>query len=432
MGKFLLNLGYRWSGLPQNSVDGYVFNASGINMEQASRREFTYNEGQWLLFDPQLYLTELDGEICTNTCTKLLTYPWFGIETPSFNSSEMSTKEWMSQVKSDVTWDPHIPTTEEGIKAVVRNCLQFQVDFGVTHLIVPTPLIDNSDDQFGTQIDWLNAAAQLKNEFTLPMFATVAISDFLLAPFEPQNNPLLQTILDNLTVSDFEGIYVLVVQDDAPRIRLTDLHVVQSLLYFSRIAGAISSKDVLVNFADDFGDVCVSSGAIAFVGGTTTKNRRMCLSDFTDRSGGAAYPHFYSRSLIGDYLSKDDLSKIRDARLLRLIESDVTAESEPLLKALRAGSDPNDVPDWRQSRNNVKSANVHRVLRLHQSTRESDELDANQKLDVTLTWLQEAEAHVKLLETRFGENPLSEDGRHVEVWRKAFETLINQIETGEL
>lgn len=432
MAKFLLNLGYKWSGPPRNSTDGYVFNPSGINREQASRREFQYVDGQWLLFDPQLYLASLDGEVCSKTCANLVTYPWFGITIPSYDSAEMSTKDWMTEVKSTTAWNPIIPEEAEAIKAAVRECLQFQVSFGVTHLIVPVPLIENSDDQFGMQLKWIDAAAELKDEFRLPMFATVAISDYLLATYNPSENPLLQTILDNLSVSALEGVYFLIVQEDASRPRITEKNVVQSLLYVSRIISQLASKVVLVNFADDFGYACIAAGAIGFVGGTTLKNRRMCLSDFTDRTGGAAYPHFYSYSLIGDFLSRDDLKKIRDSRLLRFISDDVTAESESLLRALKAGGDPNDVPDWRQSRNNVATANNHRMLLMHTQTALLSELGHSQKTDVILTWLQEAEAHVKLLESRFSESPLSEDGKHVEVWRRAFEGLLNQIDAGTI
>ena len=173
MGKFLLNLGFRWSGLPSQLFDGYVFNPSGLNREQASRREFEYIQGQWVMFDPQMYLSVLDGITCAKTCANLATYPWFGIETPLFDSSEMKVSEWMSQVKDSVPWNPNIAKSDDDIIRVVRECLQFQYDFGVTHLIAPTPLLDNSDDQFGIQLKWLHAAAQIKDEFQLPMFATV-------------------------------------------------------------------------------------------------------------------------------------------------------------------------------------------------------------------------------------------------------------------
>lgn len=69
---------------------------------------------------------------------------------------------------------------------------------------------------------------------------------------------------------------------------------------------------------------------------------------------------------------------------------------------------------------------------MHTQTALLSELGHSQKTDVILTWLQEAEAHVKLLESRFSESPLSEDGKHVEVWRRAFEGLLNQIDAGTI
>lgn len=432
MGKYLLNLGYDWSSLQRDGqVDGYVFNPSGLNKEQASRRPLEPKDDQWILFDPQLYLSGLDGNACARTCANLATYKWFGIETPRFDSSEMNTKTWMSRVKEDVSWAPNIVQTQVGITNAVRDCLEYQRDFGVTHLIAPAPLIGTSDDQFATQIQWLDAACQLREEFSLPVVATVSISDYLLAFSEPSQNILLQTILDNVTVRDFDGVYLLVVQEDNPNMRLSDLHTVQSLLYVSRVVSEHAAKDVLVNFADDLGHACVAAGAIGFVGGTTSKARKLCLSDFVDRSGGAPYPKFYSHALVAD-LTMPDLEKLRDARLLRLVAADATPFSESLLSALQAGGHSNAVPDWRPSRNNVRAANKHRIALSHTKAWELTELNTQQKLESVLQWLQEAAAHMSQVKLKCGANPLSEDGRHIEVWESAFEQLLTMIDDGKI
>ncbi len=424
---FLLNLGYRWGSGFSLDVDGYVINPSGINKEQAARRDnLDLTDTQCLLFDPQMYLSILDGAVHSRTCENLATYPWFGVETPTFNSSEMNTRDWMSQVREQVNWHPVIPTDENNIRNVIRECVEFQKEFGATHLIVPTPLVDNDDDEFGTQLKWLNAAADLKGRFSQPMFATVAISDYLLSARDPHENPLLQTILDNISVSDFEGAYVVVLQADAPRVRITSKRIAQSLLFMSRVIQR-SSKAVFINYADDLGHACIAAGATGFASGTSFKSRRLCLSDFEDRTGGSTFPRLYSHSLIGDF-SMEDLGQIRDERLLRYIGSDATPIAEPLYAALKARGSAHDVPAWRPSKNNVTAANKHRVMLMAQKARELVQLDETAQLNSVLHWLQEAEAHGRLLASRFSDNPLDEDGTHVEVWGKAFQIHLDTVE----
>lgn len=72
-GIVLLTLCYWWSGFPPN-IDDYVINPSGVNQEHASRRKLDVASSQWQLFDPELYLSILDGEVHSRTCEKLATY----------------------------------------------------------------------------------------------------------------------------------------------------------------------------------------------------------------------------------------------------------------------------------------------------------------------------------------------------------------------
>ncbi len=424
MGKFLVNMGYRWA-MNFDGVDGYIFNASGFSKEQANRRPFECFDHQWILFDPQLYLTNLDGATCNKTCAKLSTYPWFGINVPDFDSQEMNHTEWMDHLKASLSWNPSLPNTAADISSIVNDCLLFQAEFGVTHMIAPTPLVQDPDDQFSVQLQWLSAAAELKNHYNIPIFATVAISDYLLFPHRPANNLLLGTIIDNLTVNDFDGIYLLVVQEAADTLRLIDRNIVESLFYISYIAGKMHSKQIIINFADDLGFACNAIGATAFASGATVKQRRMSLVDFIDRGGGSAYPRLYSHSLIGDFLSEDDLTKIRNARLLRLINRDWTEEADSLLKALVAGETANSVPVWRQSNNNVTQANTHRIVLLKKKITDLNSLSTDNQLEAILTWLQDAEAHTALINNKLSGCPLKEDSRHIKVWREAFENMLD-------
>lgn len=426
MARFLINLGYAWPSI--STSGGYVFNASAVNKEQGERRDFEYYEGQWLLFDPQLYLASLDGDNCKRTCAKLSTYPWFGIEVPEFNSGEMKQADWFNEVMSNFSWTPEIPDDDEEILEVVRECLAFQRDFGVTHLIAPTPLVENAEDEFSVQLRWLEAALSMRKEFDIPIFATVAINEYLLAHHDPNENVLLQSILDNLTASEFNGLYMLVAQEAAEKARFDERRVAESLMYVSYIAGRRSTKDVLINYADDLGYACLATGSVGFASGVTLKQRRLCFSDFIDRGGGSAYPRFYSHSLIRDLLTESDLDRIRDARLMRLIRNDVTEESQPLLRALGSGAGASSVPNWTQSRNNVGQANQHRFSLLGRVTNSLAKLGVDDRSQLVLGWLQYAEAHAALIDKKFSEEPLSEDAKHITAWREAFENTMDIVD----
>lgn len=421
---FLLNLGYRWAGPP---VGGFIFSASGTQKEQTVRRSFEATEGQTILFDPQLYLAALDGESCLQTCAKLATYPWFGIDVTPFDSGQMKARDWFHSVRHSLKWEPNIPGNATEIEEAVKTCFEFQKEFGVTHLIAPTPLVSDYEDQFSSQLQWLQAAESLKDSMGLPLLATVSLADHLLKQQDPENNTLLQTILDNLTTSRFDGVYVLVVREAGDSIRLLDRPVAETLMYVSHVVGAQHGLTVVVNFADDLGELCLALGASAFGGGFSMKQRRLCFSDFVDRGGGSAYPKFYSKSLISD-LSMDDLVKLRRARLLRLLSDDITPISEPLWRALRSGASPNTVPAWRQSRNNVSDSMNHRILVLDKSARELESAELADRRQTALSWLQEAEAHNALIEKRLRADPLSNDTRHIDSWLEGLERQMSRIE----
>ncbi|MDP2859527.1 MAG: hypothetical protein Q8P50_16335 [Bacillota bacterium] len=426
MARFLVNLGYRWGrGAP---ADGVIFNASGFHKAQAGRRDFESSpDRQWLLFDPQLYLSVLDLDRCGNTCARLSTYPWFGIDVPEYDSRELNQADWFAKIRDNLAWVPAIPTDPSDIRAVVKGCLDYQVGFGVTHLIAPTPLATNADDQFGVQIDWLDQAAALKDNYEQPILATVALHDYLLSPYRPADSPLLQTILDNIMVSGLDGAYALVVQEDSDNARITEKNIAESLLYISHVVGKMGGRPAVINFADDLGLACCGTGGTAFAGGATMKQRRMCLSDFIERSGGGALPRFYSNTLIGDYYTESDLDKLRAARLTRLLRLDVTPQSEALIRALDSGSGARELPAWRQTNNNVGVAQEHRMTLLHLRAAALEQVPVEDRPDSILAWLQNAEAHSSFLEKRFLLTPLSENGRHIAAWRGATEELLDTV-----
>jgi len=430
MGRVLTNLGYFWT---RPSNDGCIFNASGVHCEQAGRREFDSSRVEWVLFDPQLYLTCLDRNDAGKTCAKLATYPWFNTNVPTYSSLEGTQAEWFEKVRDSFAWPPEVPEGYDDIRDAVRKCLEFQKAFGVTHLIAPAPLAHDAEDQFSTQLKWLEAGLE-EGSYDAPLLATVALQDHLLSCQEPESNITLQAILDYLTASEYDGAYLVVLSDAPSSMRLTDRRIVKSLLYVCYITGTQYGKEVVVNFADDLGYACVATGATAFCTGYNVKQRRCCPSDYAEEDGAwGPFPRFYSHSLIGDFLAHTDLLKIREVRLLRLVRGDTTGSSRALIEALESGNDSTSVPAWRPTRNNVADAGLHRTALLQRVTHSLTEVEEQvQRHQRILEWLEEAEAHKALIESKLADNPLTEDFRHIRVWREAFEGFLELVEEGSI
>jgi hypothetical protein len=422
---FLLNIGYRWTNIER--VDGIIINASGVHITQIERRNINIKP-KVLLFDPQLYLAGLDSEHCNTTCARLSTYPWFGGSKFEYDSEILTQKEWFEKHRESMVWPISLPTAVNDIRECIKACFDIQINLGVTHLIIPTPIVENLEDEFATQLIWIDTALELKSEYDYPMLATVAFTDNIVLHQEPLDNKVVQTIIDNLsTREELDGAYVLPVQLGNNSIRIIQKRVASTLLYISYVLGEQNGKIVFINFADSFGYACLAVGATGFGGGYSNKTRRMNFIDFIDDAGGRAYPRFYSHNLILELLTERDLTKLRDARLLRLLKSDLTNSSENLLTALNEGRSANDVPEWRESLNNTTAATIHKIERLVKACDELSSIGSSSRVDHVLEWLQTAEANQLLLQSRFSTAPLEDDGRHIAVWARAFEEFLDNI-----
>jgi len=421
---FLLNLGYRWTN--HELANGIILNASGFNKEQGVRRGISSNL-EMMLFDPKLSLNDLEYENSEMPCSRLTTYPWFGGSEVEFNSAQGTATDWFADHRESVNWPINIPTERGEIEVCIKDCLDYQVSIGVTHLVVPTPTVYNYEDEFAEQLKWIDIALAVKEHYNLPMLTSISINDHLLMQGEPLKNKLVQTIIDNVSVRiELDGVYITPIQTNDAVVKLDNKYVAEFLLHTSNIFGYINEKIVVVNYIDSFGYACLAVGATAFGSGYSNKTKRMSLNDFKESKGGKSFPKFYSHKLILDLLSYRDMNKLQEARLLRLLEEDMTEASENLIGALKEGLNANNVPKWRESINNITAATQHRICCLVDATRKLKEIEnLEDKESYILEWLQNAEANHLLLQTKFNSEPISDDGRHISVWRAAFENYLS-------
>lgn len=427
---YYTNLAYRWRvGYPLGH--GVCVSAWGVNSHRALTRDSlsSVDQRQPKLFDPQLYLRELIYPDCDNAVRRLSTYEWINPHARPYDSSSTLSQWEQSVVDAVDPWPVPLATDPGEIAPLCDACIQFQTEFGVDQIILPSPLISDPQSDLSVEMRWLDCGvAAVPKDCRLPLLATIAISDSCLVHRAPPENDLLHAIADQVTAErGIDGVYVVVEQSEAsgpPFIR--DQKVAWSLLWLSHVIGGKLGLRVVVNYADVFGLACLACGATSFVSGPTTKSRRLCFADFQSRGGGGALPKFYSHALIMDLLPSRDIEmKLMHRRLGRYIYGDITPASGPLLAALRNGIPTDLVPDWREQVNNTSASSSHYQERVMSAAEEiAAEADP---VSTCLTWLQDAERDAGYLATRCEDDPLSPDHRHIASWRSALESLIDQF-----
>lgn len=394
---FLLNCGSSrgWS-IPTSvaNINGVVYLPSGAPSEKVIRE--AQREYGILLFDPQLYLTSLDGTASSKTCARLSTYSWFDVQgLPDYDSGEQSIQKWEQSLRPEVAarW-PGQPPAEDRMEAAVVSCLSFQVGLGCTHVILPTPLVAEREEEAAALGRWIDAglAAAAELEVDAPLLACVAVAEEALstpAVFEPAG--FLDTIVDQVTArSGLDGVYVVVAQARAGHPFDVSQAVSRAYLQLSGAFSRAGYATVLTNFADLLGLCAMGVGAHGFAGGTNHGTRRLSLAGFGDKGFGLPLPWFYSHRAAAEFRPQSDLDAIVEAGVLARVR-DVTPSSQPLMHALSNGGSAAQVASWLESKNNTSAALHHYVARLAIEEGKLSGAAAEDRTEAVRDWLLSAE-----------------------------------------
>lgn len=400
---FLLNLGYKWTFANLDGLHGAVLLACG-NPSARLVRDHPGGEFQTLLFDPQLYLSGLRVEGRVKVCARLASYPWFQLKgVPEFDSSVSKRGDWLSQVKDLVAreWTGQPPADPSD---AARRAIEFQVSMGCTAVVLPSPLLEEREDEAETLGAWLDAALTVADELEIaqPQLATVAVSEAALnsSAFEPGG--LLEAIVDQVSArSGLDGVYIVVAQTRAAFHPFeTSKEVIRAYWQLvHQFSGIPAMRQIVTNYADLGGFVALGLGATAFASGQSSSLRCLNIEAFLDEGGGKAMPQFYSHKTATEYLTERHLDRIVAAKLVRRIE-DETEASAALIAKLRAGGSAAELPHWAESQNNLGAAQQHYLQRLvaeggrFRKTRPADRLDA------VVEWLESAEGNSLVVQTR--------------------------------
>lgn len=420
---FLLNRGSSLKVDKSLSLDGIVATASGLPKEQLLRQKTLPTSGT-ILFDPQQYFPINLKSKCKNTFDKLSTYNWFNSNPPEYDSTVINITTYRENIKNGHLYNNvSVPTTENDINSAIKACLDFQTQLNVSYYILPSPLVEDQNDCFTEQLKWINSGIKIASSYDKPVLISVAISENMLNNQPPEKNIVLQTILDNLmTYDNVDGFYLTISRNNNVQY-LSDENLILSLLELCYMLGYKLNKEVFLNHIDSLGFLGLSVGATSLISGYTNKEKRLYFGDYIDKSsGGPALPHFYSFNFIGDFYSEKDMTKIYNSGLLPLMTSDVTTYSKSLFDALNQNIPIVQTP-WRESKNNVSMAKLHRYCLIDKETKKINSLNQNDKINYVQKWLKNAESYSNLVV--LNNLNLSQDLSHCKVWNKVYSNFIS-------
>lgn len=392
---FALNEGFKWFSTSFTNLEGAVYLASGNDAERMRRSpqaNFT-----WKIFDPQLYLAGLAGEESAKICARLASYSWFGLDgVPEFDSGEQGRRAWQQAMQAFVrdNWRGSAPDEDE-LAGCAASAVAFQADLGCTHILAPSPLIAEREDEAESCALWidasLDAAAEL--ETGQPIIATVAISEAVLNNASFNEGGFLDTVVDQVTSRDgLGGVYIVVAQTQALHPLSAPTIVTKAYAHLTQAFANFGYEFVFVNFADVFGIACLGLGATGFATGRSYSLRRLCLASMLDESFGLPLPHLYSHRAIAEFLSEREMEVIAQRNLMSRVR-DITPHSQDLFQALTAGRQISTVPAWAESKNNVTAAARHFIARMIAEGAAQSELSVDDRLARVTAWLASAATH---------------------------------------
>lgn len=420
---------------PTSGFDGGIILASGLPKHTLERRELD----KWphlsrRLVDPQMYLAGLAPSNARDTCTKLISYPWFApAQLEEFDSGRITAKEWAQQTKAKITalW-PDLPTTAEGIEHTVDEVVNFQQSVGCEAIILPSPLTIDPNTTYETELLWLEIGLSRAGRLApgVPALPTVALSDSCTRSIEPGQNTLVSMLLDQVTARATDGVYLVFELASENGYYCRAHRTIGAMLRLVDGFKRGGLDRVFVNYVGVAGLLAIGAGADAWSTGWYRSERRLRLADFEAEDEFArAYPSLYVHALASDIHVRKDLGKLVAAGYLTRIE-DRTTYSELLYSALRVGQTADDVGLWKPTPSNVqKGAIPHFSEAMIRETAYLSALGSlEQRQKSVLQWLEGADALATELYGLLGDELHDRtELDHQNAWLRAFRNYLQSI-----
>lgn len=407
-------------------VAGGVIMPSGVALHTIERRDLAakYPHLARRLLDPQLYLLGLNPATSRKACANLASYPWFpvGSRVPYDSAKHKTQAKWKEALRAKIhkTWTGTLPTADAEISDSIRTCLEVQRKLGVEAFILPAPLTSDINSTFDVELDWMERGLALARQIepALPAYASIALSDTTVRGPDPWSNPLLATILDQVSARGVTQAYLVLEQANEEGYYCTHPNTVGALL---RLCNGLKHGGVarlLLAFGGTAGLIGLAAGADAWTSGWYRGERRLKLADFEDQEG-RANPAYYSHPMAGEFHLERDLDNaVRRGYLPRL--RDQTKASTGLLTALASGQSSNVVPEWRHRQSNVAASIEHFLLACVRETQALAGSTQAQAEAATKAWLEGA-ANLAADLYSIGSFNSRTSVNHQAGWLKAFE-----------
>ena len=421
---FFVNLGYQFKIASKAVPNGSLILASSMPMHQLERRKFKGNHLKNCIFDPQLYLSSLDSSASRKHCAKLASYPWFNVKNLNeYQSAEQTQQSWMEFAKANIhkIWSGSYPDDRETIKHVVRDCVDLQLRLGCSSIILPSPLTVEPGTNYQSELIWLDSGITYINTLNgidLPIYATLALSDICIRFLEPQDNPLLEIVLDSISAREVDGVYIVIEQASEPDdVRhCSNSKALRSVLELVHTFSKDAGLKVGVNFLGFFGLYCKAAGAEWWASNWYKSLYRVRIADKI--AGGRAFPTYWSYKAASDINLDSDFDDIVEAGLLDTI-SDSTYASTGLITAAKDGKKVAAVPAWAYRQSNVTAAREHYLLSVIRQDERLSALGEEEKVELVEKWLQDAVATCDKVNSLMG-NGAKTKTSHIQSWLNAF------------
>ena len=381
---------------------------------------------QHRLFDPQMYLATLDANIARRPVVNLASHQWFAAhDVPEYDSDQHGTmKQWKDDHEDALvsTWRRSPPSDAISIAAATEAAIRYQVDLGCEAIILPSPLTTIAAAGYEAEVAWMNAGLDACRELrvSIPIYATIALSDTVLRGVDPLRHPLLHMITSQIAARDnLAGAYVVMEQTSEDGYACSTRETLLSLLLIVDDLARGAGKQSIVNYAGMFGAITKAVGAHVWSVGYYLSQRRLKLADFDERTG-FAYPRFFSAKLNGDIGLESHLPAAVSSGFGDRLLTD-TAASRPLRAALESGSYPAAVPQWTYRPGNITAAAAHFNEVACKVGTALHSLSRVEKIELTNRRLRESVALVDQLRGIGIERSSSTDLLHQRVWLQVFE-----------
>lgn len=419
---------FRLPQLSPANIPGNIILASAMPSGQLTRRNLkSFPHFRRRLFDPQLYLSGLDPDVAKRSVIKLSSYPWFGKHgVPVYDSDKHgSLTDWKELYGEKLlgAWAGHPPSDRKTILEGVRAAVRFQVELGCDAIILPVPLTTLAAQHFDHETSWIDSGIAICRELnvSIPIYATVAISDNLLRGADALQNPLLHTITNHLAARDeLSGAYLVIEQpsEDGYVCTSHDTCLALLLMVDDLVRGA--GRRVIVSYMGSFGAVAAAAGASIWTAGYYLSQRRLKLADF-EETVKRAKPRFFSLELAGDIGLEEDLETAYKSTVGQSFLTRSTS-SATLRAALERGRSSSIVPEWEFRTSNITAAAAHYIEVVNTLGLYLSALGPKHRREYVHKWLKSAVQLARKL-GQLGISPSHyTELSHQQVWLRSYET----------